>query len=481
MSDVVVVGAGLAGLAAARRLVALGHEVTVVEARERVGGRTEGLVLDDGTPLELGGQWLGEGHTRMYELVGELGLSTFRTWNDEGQLLLELQGKRSTMKPRKGAIPRISPFALADLAQGLLRFARLAARTDLERPWLTPGAEVLDGQTWESWIRRNLRTKAGRAYFHVACEAVWAAEASDVSLLHALFYTHSNADLETLIAVDRGAQQDRVAGGSVRVAEAMAAALGERVILGRPVRRIEHAGNGVRVIARDGSEYRGDAAVVTLPPTLAGGWSTTRRCRRGAISSPSGRRPARSSRPTRSTPNPLAQRRTQRAGRLGYRTGEGDLRQLAAVGRPGVLMGFIEGREARMWARRSEAERRDAVIGCFVRYFGQAAARPGQYVERDWMAEEFTRGCTARTSHRASGRPTARLARTRRAHPLGPRRVFPEVERLHGGRRPQRRSRRGIGLPRRAVFPARASDHRAVNTVMLRMCHQGPMRSHVCP
>ena len=213
MSNVVVVGAGLAGLAAARWLVARGHEVTVVEARERAGGRTEGLVLEDGTPLELGGQFLGAGHARRYELVGELGLATFRTWNDEGRLLLDLRGKRSAMKPGKGAVPRLSPFALADLAQGLLRFGRLAARTDLERPWLTPGAEVLDGQTWESWIRRNLRTGAGRAYFHVACEAVWAAEASDVSLLHALFYTHSNADLETLLAVDRGAQQDRVAGG----------------------------------------------------------------------------------------------------------------------------------------------------------------------------------------------------------------------------------------------------------------------------
>src|SRR5579862_3370412 len=229
MSNVVVVGAGLAGLAAARRLVGHGHEVTVVEARERVGGRTEGLVLDDGTPLELGGQWLGEGHSRMYELVGELGLSTFRTWNDEGLPLLDLQGRQSKMKPHT----RISPFAVADLAQGLLRFTRLAARTDLQRPWLTPDAEVLDGQTWESWIRRNLRTKAGRAYFHIACEAVWAAEASDVSLLHAMFYAHSNAGLETLIAVDRGAQQDRVAGGSIRVAEAMAAALGERVVLGR--------------------------------------------------------------------------------------------------------------------------------------------------------------------------------------------------------------------------------------------------------
>src|SRR5262249_41988946 len=201
---------------------------------------------------------------------GGLGVGACGTGKDEGKLLLDLQGKRSTMKPQKGAVPRISPFALADLAQGLLRFARLAARTDLERPWLTPGAEVLDGQTWESWIRRNLRTGAGRAYFHVVCEAVWAAEASDVSLLHALFYTHSNADLETLIAVDRGAQQDRVAGGSVRVAEAMAAGLGERVVLGRPVRQIEQNSTGAGVMARDSSQSHGDGAVVTLPPPLAG-------------------------------------------------------------------------------------------------------------------------------------------------------------------------------------------------------------------
>ena len=335
MSDVVVIGAGLAGLAAARRLVAGGHEVTVVEARERVGGRTEGLVLEDGTPLELGGQWVGEGHTRMHELIGELGLSTFRTWNDEGQLLLRPAGQAVHVKPHKGAVPRLSPFALADLLQGMLRFGRLAARTDLERPWLTPGAEVLDGQTWESWIRRNLRTRAGRAYFHVACEAVFAAQASDVSLLHALFYAHSNADLETLLAVDRGGQQDRVTGGSVLVAEAMAAALGERVVLGRPVRRIEHDGNGVRVIARDGTQYRGDAAIVTLPPALAGrleydpplpSWrdQLTQRMPAGSVI-----------KAYAIYPEPFwRSARAQRAGRLGHRAGEGDVRQLPAVRHP---------------------------------------------------------------------------------------------------------------------------------------------------
>ncbi len=394
MSDVVVIGAGLAGLTAARRLVAGGHVVTVVEARDRVGGRTEGLVLEDGTPLDLGGQWVGEGHTRMLELIGELGLSTFRTWNDEGQLLLDLLGKRSTVKPAKGAVPRMSPFALADLLQGMVRFGRLAARTDLERPWLTRGADVLDGQTWESWIRRNLRTRAGRAYFHVACEAVFAAQASDVSLLHALFYAHSNADLETLLAVDRGGQQDRVTGGSVLVAEAMAAALGERVVLGRPVRRIEHDGSGVRVIARDGTQYRGDAAIVTLPPVLAGrleydpplpGWrdQLTQRMPAGSVI-----------KAYAIYPEPFW-RRAGLNGQAASDTGPVKVTfdNSPPSGTPGVLMGFIEGKEARTWARRSLQERQEAVTGCFVRYFGPQAARPRQYVERDWMAEEFTRGC----------------------------------------------------------------------------------------
>jgi monoamine oxidase len=394
MSDVVVIGAGLAGLAAARRLTAGGHEVTVVEARDRVGGRTEGLVLEDGTPLELGGQWVGEGHTRMTGLIGELGLSTFRTWNDQGQLLLDLLGKRSTVKPVKGAAPRLSPFALADLAQGVLRFSRLAERTDLERPWLTPGAEVLDGQTWESWIRRNLRTRAGRAYFHIACEAVWAAEASDVSLLHALFYTHSNADLDTLLSVDRGAQQDRVTGGSVLVAEAMAAALGERVVLGQPVRRIEHDAAGVRVITRDGTRYRGDAAIVTLPPVLAGrleydpplpSWrdQLTQRMPAGSVI-----------KAYAIYPEPFW-RSDGLNGQAVSDTGPVKVTfdNSPPSGTPGVLMGFLEGKEARLWTRRSPAERQEAVTGCFVRYFGPQAARPRQYAERDWMAEEFTRGC----------------------------------------------------------------------------------------
>ena len=392
--DVIVVGAGLSGLAAARALTRAGAGVVVLEARTRVGGRTEGELLADGTPLELGGQWLGDGHTRMHELVDELGLATFRTYNDEGELLLDLQGKRSRMASHKGAMPKLSPFVLADLIQGLARFERLAKRVDLQRPWLSKGADRLDGQTWASWIRRNLQTRTGRAYFEVVCEGVWAAEPADLSLLHALFYTRSNADLETLIAVDRGAQQDRVVGGSVRVAEAMATELGERVRLGDPVRCIAHNGSGVRVVTRSGAELKADHVVVTLPPTLAGrleydpglpSWrdQLTQRLPAGSVIKCF----AVYDEPFWRTDGLNGQAISDRGPvKITFDNSPPE-------GRPGVLLGFLEGHEARLAARMTEGERRAEVLKCFTSYFGPRAANPVQYVERDWMSEEFTRGC----------------------------------------------------------------------------------------
>src|SRR5690349_6506139 len=104
-SDVLVIGAGLAGLSAARKLLDAGQTVAVLEARNRVGGRTENALLE-GHPVEVGGTWLGPGHSEMRALVDQLGLSTFRTWNDDGTILLDLGGKQSRLASHKGALPR---------------------------------------------------------------------------------------------------------------------------------------------------------------------------------------------------------------------------------------------------------------------------------------------------------------------------------------------------------------------------------------
>lgn len=398
MSRVVVVGAGLAGLAAAQALVDGGADVVVVEARDRVGGRTEGGVTRDGTPVELGGQWIGPTQNRMYRLVRELGLETFPTWNT-GQHVVQLGGRTSRMGSRRGAVPRLNPFALADLAQGMARFERAAARIDLERPWQGDRVRDLDGQTFETWIRTHLRTPLGRAYFRIATEAVFSTESTDLSALHALFYARSGTDLETLLSVEGGAQQDRIVGGSIRIARAMADRLGDRVRLASPVRRIAHHGHGVQVhTAGDdgapGEVLEADRVVVTLPPTLAGRleYAPALPSWRDQLTQ---RLPAGSVIKLHAVYDEPFWRADGLTGQAASDVGPVKVTfdNSPPEGRPGVLTGFMEANDGRVWARRTEAERRDAALACFARYFGPRALDPVEYLERDWMAEEFSRGC----------------------------------------------------------------------------------------
>jgi monoamine oxidase len=392
-TQVVVIGAGLSGLAAARTLQAAGADVRVLEARGRVGGRTEGGSTADGTPVELGGQWLGPTQTRMYALVEELGLETFPTYNT-GRHVIELGGRQSRMASKRGAVPKLNPFVLADLFQGMTRFKHLADKVPLDRPWTAPGAQALDNQTFETWIVRNLRTPTGRTYFRVATEAVFSAESGNLSALHALFYAHSGTDLEGLLSTDRGAQQDRVVGGSIKVSEAMAATLGDRVTLDSPVRGIEQVRGRVVVTTRAGDAVEADRVIVTLPPTLAGRLEY-------APALPSWRDQLTQRLPAGSVIKLYAvyEEPFWRAdGLTGQAASDhGPIKvtfdNSPPDGSPGVLMGFMEANDGRAAARLPLEERRAAALSCFVRYFGPKAAHPIEYIERDWMAEEFSRGC----------------------------------------------------------------------------------------
>jgi len=389
-ADVAVVGAGLAGLTAARRLVEAGLEPVVLEARDRVGGRTLNHDLGDGKVVEVGGQWVGPTQRRMLALSREVGVDTHPTY-DEGENVIEWRGE---LKRYRGAIPRINPAILADVAQAQVRLDRMARRVPLEAPWEADRAARWDAQTYATWLARNLATAGARTLLEIGAEAVWAQEPADLSLLHVLFYTHSGGGFDSLIGTSGGAQQDRFVGGSQLVALRVADALGaERIALSAPVRRIAHGTDGVTVAA-DGVEVRARRGVVALPPALAG---------RIAYDPPlSGYRDQLTQRMAQGTvikcmaiyPEPF----WRAEGLTGQAASDiGPVRvtfdNSPPDGTPGVLLGFLEGRQARALGRRTPEERRDAVVGCFARLFGPRAASPDGYVERVWADEEWTRGC----------------------------------------------------------------------------------------
>lgn len=408
-ADVAVVGAGLAGLVAARALAERGVEPVVLEARDRVGGRLLNEEIGDGKVVEVGGQWIGPTQERIAAIAAELGVTTFPT-HDEGRHLIEMSGRLASYSgaltdARIGLLrdlrPAISPLALADFEQARARLDRMAREVPLEQPWMAPRAAHWDSQTFATWIRRNTRTSAARSLFELATEAVWAAEPADVSLLHVLFYTHSGGGFNVLVGTGGGAQQDRFHGGSQQIAVQLAKALGwERVRLSVAVRRIEHGDGGVVLHADDpaggprGPTVHARRAIVAVPPTLAG---------RISYDPPL---PARRDQLTQRMPQGTVIKTMavydrpfwREHGLSGQATSDvGPARVVfdnsPPEGSPGVLLGFLEGRLARRWGARPASERREAILAGHARLFGSQATKPERFIERVWAEEEWTRGC----------------------------------------------------------------------------------------
>ena len=221
----VVIGAGLAGLAAARALHAAGREAVVLEARDRVGGRTLNEPIGDDKVVEIGAQWVGPTQDRVLALIGELGLETFPT-HVAGVNIFEREGRLGRYS---GTIPKVNPVGLAEVGLLLRRLNRMAAQVPPEAPWRAPKAADWDSQTFASWMRRNVRTGVARDVLRLAIIGVWAAEPRDVSLLHVLFYIRSAGSIEILTDAEGGAQQDRIVGGSQLISLRMAEELGPTV------------------------------------------------------------------------------------------------------------------------------------------------------------------------------------------------------------------------------------------------------------
>ena len=400
--DVVVVGAGLAGLVAAREVARAGRSVVVVEARDRVGGRMYDRLIagGGGDVVELGAEFIGPTQNHIRSLVAELGIATFPSYT--GGKNVYIAGGKRTLYHDTGITGAAPPdlALLVDLLLVIPKLNSMARRIPVDAPWDAPGAAGLDSESFEAWLRRS--STGGKRFMNLAtvtCRPIFGAEPRELSLLFALFFFAASGDERTPGTFERnlntrnGAQQDRLAGGTQAIAVKLAQELGRRVILRSPARRIVTRPGYVDVIS-DRYVNRATRVIVALPPALAG-----RIQYEPAL-------PAARDGLTQRLPQghlvkvqAIYERPFWRADGLNG-SSISDVGPLNATfdsspqsGTPGALLGFAGGDEGRRFSRLPPEERRRAALGSLARAFGSQALNPIDYVESDWPSEPYSRGC----------------------------------------------------------------------------------------
>jgi monoamine oxidase len=405
-ADVAIVGAGFAGLTAARAIVAAGRSVILLEARDRVGGRVWNHDLGGGHISERGGTFIGPTQTHVAKLATELGVGTFPT-HDSGDNVYIADGTRLTYSDTgpTGTAP-LDPVILADLATAVSSLDSMATQVPVDEPWKAANAEVWDGQTLETWLKGNTLTSRFRELAAAATRPIFGAEPRELSLLFTLFYIASSGDETHAGTFERnfntrgGAQMSRLVGGSQTLALRIAAQLGGasdgvggRVVLGTPVRRISQSAGAVAVQS-DKLVVKCKQAIVAIPPTLAG----------------------------RIDYQPLLPFERDQ---LTQRYGQGTLTKVAAVyrrpfwrdaglngtaiatggpvsatfddspsdGSVGVVFGFVGGDYARAYNATPPAARQSQVLSQYASFFGPQARQPTAFFETSWSGEQWTRGC----------------------------------------------------------------------------------------
>ena len=394
-ADVCIVGAGISGLSAARTLHKAGKSVIVLEARDRVGGRCYSRPIKGASDVaNMGATFVGPTQTHVLALMAELGIPKFDVYS-KGSLLWYENGKLSKYN---GTIPPANPVAVVEIGEVVLpEVDKMAATVPTNAPWTAPNALEWDSMTVQTWAQQNIKTSDGQKLFALAVEAILSVEMQDISMLYFLWYINEAGGIDPLVnnAGDGGAQDFRVKGGtqliSIKMAEQLG--LGKRVLLEHPVRQIAQSRGGATVIA-DGASVKCKRVIVAIPPHLAGKIDYT--------------------------PNVTAMR-TQ----LTQRVPIGSLIKTIAVydtpfwraqglngevtsdqgpvkvmfdaspdsGTPGVLLGFIDGNDARALDDKPAAYRKSAALQSYVTYFGQQAANPVQYLDQVWAQELYTGGC----------------------------------------------------------------------------------------
>mgnify|MGYP001038041973 FL=1 len=390
--DVVVIGAGAAGLTAANQLRKAGLSVAVLEARDRVGGRLWTDTIE-GAMLEIGGQWVSPDQDALIETIAELGLETFDRYREGDSVYI---GPDGVAHRYTGDMFPVSAETEKIIADVTARLDEMVAEIDPDRPWAHPKAAEWDTISWDAWLRaqtdddeaiRNLAFPTGSAMLTKPTHAF--------SLLQSLLMAASAGSYTHLVDADFILDK-RVVGGLQQVPLLLAERLGGDVFLGQPVRTLEYAeGEGVVAVA-EGVTVRARHAILALAPVLYNRISFVPPLPRlqhqmhqhismgfvikvhAVYETPFWREKGLSG--TAFSPYELSHEAYDN-------TNHGDER--------GTLVGFVSDRTADDLFRLSAAERKERILESLSHYYGPEATDPVVYYESDWGSEEWTRGAYA--------------------------------------------------------------------------------------
>lgn len=384
-ADVVVVGAGFAGLAAARELDKRGRDVVVLEGRDRVGGRSSTATIA-GVPVDLGGTFVGPTQDAVVALAAELGCETVPT-HSRGKNLIRWRGK---VRAYRSTIPRLSILELLDVSRIQWRFDRVSRRVPVDAPWTSPIAEILDSKTLDQWLKYVHASAGTRDLMTIMARVTWGCEPDAVSMLHAVRYVKAAGGLGRMLDVEGGAQQDRFPGGTQQIALRMADELGPRVVLDAVVRSIERHTDGTLTVTSDRGAVTGRAVIIAIPPEHRKGIAFLPELppEYGKLAQHWPQGNLSKAYVAYETPFWRADGRSGEA-----LSDEGPVFITFDVSPsddgPGVLLGFTD---ARTFDPLPPADRRDRALAGFAALFGDAALQPIDYLDHCWGAEEFAPG-----------------------------------------------------------------------------------------